>query len=141
MGLTVIFVVYFQASLIDNESQGACPMSQQGFMLCYILAQEKNCDFKVFTVSQVNPPADFLQKNVSRIFPWVEGQSGKDTSGRDIAGIRPESADSVDDFFESINTDCPHLIRPKNLKNHILGKIDGISTVSSRLQNLFSNLH
>lgn len=103
-------------------------MSQQGFMLSYILAQEKNVDFKVWTVSQVNPPADFKDKNRAKIYPFVEGISGKDINGQSIAGVMPESADKVEDFFDSVNFDCPHLKRPKNLKDHILGKIDGIST-------------
>ncbi|WAR08312.1 CLIC5-like protein [Mya arenaria] len=120
--------LYIRASLIDNETQGACPMSQQGFMLSYILAQEKNVDFKVWTVSQVNPPADFKDKNRAKIYPFVEGISGKDTNGQSIAGVMPESADKVEDFFDSVNFDCPHLKRPKNLKDHILGKVDGITT-------------
>lgn len=133
---SIIFI--FQASLIDNETQGACPMSQQGFMLSYILAQEKNVDFKVWTVSQVNPPADFKDKNRAKIYPFVEGISGKDINGQSIAGVMPESADKVEDFFDSVNFDCPHLKRPKNLKDHILGKVDGISTVSmlSNLDNI-----
>ena len=116
--------------MIDNETQGACPMSQQGFMLSYILAQEKNVDFKVWTVSQVNPPADFKDKNRAKVYPFVEGISGKDINGQSITGVMPESADKVEDFFDSVNFDCPHLKRPKNLKDHILGKVDGISTVS-----------
>lgn len=120
--------LYIRASLIDNETQGACPMSQQGFMLSYILAQEKNVDFKVWTVSQVNPPADFKDKNRAKIYPFVEGISGKDINGQSIAGVMPESADKVEDFFDSVNFDCPHLKRPKNLKDHILGKVDSIST-------------
>jgi len=123
------FFILFQASLIDNETQGACPMSQQGFMLSYILAQEKNVDFKVWTVSQVNPPADFKDKNRAKIYPFVEGISGKDINGQSIAGVMPESADKVEDFFDSVNFDCPHLKRPKNLKDHILGKVDSITTV------------
>lgn len=121
--------LYIRASLIDNETQGACPMSQQGFMLSYILAQEKNVDFKVWTVSQVSPPADFKDKNRAKIYPFVEGISGQDINGQPIAGVMPDTADKVEDFFDSVNFDCPHLKRPKNLKDHILGKIDSISTV------------
>lgn len=120
--------LYIRASLIDNETQGACPMSQQGFMLSYILAQEKNVDFKVWTVSQVNPPQDFKDKNRAKIYPFVEGISGKDINGLSIAGIMPESTEDVEKFFDSVNFDCPHLKRPTNLKDHILGKVDGILT-------------
>lgn len=105
-------------------------MSQHGFMLSYILAQEKNVDFKVWTVSQQNPPAEFKAKNSTKIYPFIEGISGKDINGQSIAGVTPESCDKVEDFFDSVNIDCPHLKRPKNLKDHILGKVDCISTVS-----------
>lgn len=104
-------------------------MSQQGFMLSYILAQEKNVDFKVWTVSQVNPPVDFKEKNRAKIYPFIEGVSGKDITGRSIEGYMPESTDDVEKFFDSVNSDCPHLKRPKNTKDHILGKVDSISTV------------
>jgi hypothetical protein len=104
-------------------------MSQQGFMLSYILAQEKNVDFKVWTVSQVNPPIDFKEKNRAKIYPFIEGVSGKDITGRSIEGYMPESTDDVEKFFDSVNSDCPHLKRPKNTKDHILGKVDSISTV------------
>lgn len=122
------YCLYIRASLIDNETQGACPMSQQGFMLSYILAQEKNVDFKVWTVSQVNPPIDFKEKNRAKIYPFIEGVSGKDITGRSIEGYMPESTDDVEKFFDSVNSDCPHLKRPKNTKDHILGKVDSIST-------------
>lgn len=120
--------LYIKASLIDNETQGACPKSQQGFMQSYILAQQKNVDFKVWTVNTLNPPQDFKDKNVGKIYPFIEGLSGRDTSGRPIAGQMPTHADDVDIFLDSVNTDCPQLKRPSALKDHILGKVDTLQT-------------
>lgn len=105
-------------------------MSQQVFMQSYILAQQKNVDFKVWTVNTLNPPQDFLTKNTCKIYPFVEGISGRDTSGRPIAGQMPVQPDDVDIFLDSLNLDCPHLKRPVSLKDHILGKVDTLQTVS-----------
>ena len=99
-------------------------------MRSYILAQQKNVDFKVWTVNRLNPPQDFKDKNVGKIYPFVEGVSGRDTSGRPIAGQMPTQADDVDTFLDAINSDCPHLKRPVTLKDHILGRVDTLQTVS-----------
>ena len=133
-----LLFLFFQASLIDNETQGACPKSQQGFMQSYILAQQKNVDFKVWTVNTLNPPADFKEKNIGKIYPFFEGLSGRDTSGRPIAGQMPTQPDDVDIFFDSVNSDCPHLKRPVSLKDHILGKVDTLQTVSMNLRRKLS---
>lgn len=120
--------LYIRASLIDGQSLGACPICQQGFMISYILAEEKNADFKVWTVNTLNPPAEFLEKNRARIYPFIEGISGNNYLGQAIADYTPDSSDDVEKFFESINSDCPELKRPTSAANSIYPKIDKIST-------------
>ena len=129
----MLFLLIFQASLIDNETQGACPKSQQSFMQSYILAQQKNVDFKVWTVNTMNPPQEFKDKNPGKMYPFIEGIGGRDTSGRPIMGQTPTQADDVDIFLDSVNSDCPRLKRPVSLKDHILGKVDTLQTVSITL--------
>ena len=99
-------------------------------MQSYILAQQKNVDFKVWTVNTMNPPQEFKDKNPGKMYPFIEGIGGRDTSGRPIMGQTPTQADDVDIFLDSVNSDCPRLKRPVSLKDHILGKVDTLQTVS-----------
>lgn len=91
--------------------KGSCPICQQWFMVAYLLAEQKNASFKVFTVQANTPPQTFKDKVQSKIFPVVIGTSGKNVNGQDISGIVYDNYDDVEKFFESINFNCPKLKR------------------------------
>lgn len=105
------FELYIKASSIDGEMKGSCPICQQWFMIAYLLAEQKNASFKVFTVQANTPPQTFKDKVQSKIFPVVIGTSGKNVNGQDISGIVYDNYDDVEKFFESINFNCPKLKR------------------------------
>lgn len=104
-------IILQQASSIDGEMKGSCPICQQWFMIAYLLAEQKNASFKVFTVQANTPPQTFKDKVQSKIFPVVIGTSGKNVNGQDISGIVYDNYDDVEKFFESINFNCPKLKR------------------------------
>lgn len=82
-------------------------------MVAYILAENKNVSFRVYTVQANMPPKSFKDRVSSHNkYPVVIGLSGKNAnSGADITDIVADDFDEVESFFESVNFDCPKLKR------------------------------
>ncbi|KAK3098859.1 hypothetical protein FSP39_023801 [Pinctada imbricata] len=95
--------------------KGSCPICQQWFMIAFLLAEENNCGFKVYTVQANMPPQSFLKKTLSKTFPVVIGLGGKNNNGADITDMVYDSFDEVEQFFESVNFDCPKLKRTQQV--------------------------
>ncbi|KAK3098134.1 hypothetical protein FSP39_016493 [Pinctada imbricata] len=109
------FELYIKASLIDGGKKGSCPICQQWFMIAFLLAEEDDCAFKVFTVQANTPPQSYTKMTLSKTFPVVLGLGGKNNDGADITDMVYDSFDEVEQFFESVNKTCPKLKRTQQV--------------------------
>lgn len=66
-----------QASSIDKERKGSCPMCHQWFMAFYILSEQGYCDLLVTTIVSENPPKYFVELGTSRRLPDVRVVKGR----------------------------------------------------------------
>ena len=108
----------FQASAIDKETKGSCPICQHWFMITCLLGENQDdIDFKVYTVQADCPPKNFgVDQGWSKKFPVVMVLAGHDKKGQDLTGTKYDTFEELELFFESINRECPELKR-KNAPN------------------------
>ncbi|CAG5122942.1 unnamed protein product, partial [Candidula unifasciata] len=110
------FELYIKASAIDKETKGSCPICQQFFMMTCLLGEnQEDIDFKVFTVQADCPPKNFAS-GWSKKYPVIMVNSGKSKTGQDLSGMMYDTFEELEQFFESINRECPELKR-KNAPN------------------------
>ncbi|BFZ24820.1 hypothetical protein BsWGS_27859 [Bradybaena similaris] len=110
------FELYIKASAIDKETKGSCPICQQFFMMTCLLGENQDdIDFKVFTVQADCPPKNFAS-GWSKKYPVIMVNSGKSKTGQDLSGMMYDTFEELEQFFESINRECPQLKR-KNAPN------------------------
>ena len=132
--LVIMTMYLFQASVIDKETKGSCPMCQHWFMIACLLGERQDdLEFKVFTVQADCPPPNFVDRGWSKKFPVVEVTSGRSKTGKDIGGMYYDTSEELGVFFESINTICPFL-KEKNAPNvSAMKACESIYTVSGTL--------
>ena len=102
-------------------------------MIAFLLAEESNVGFKVYTVQANMPPKSFQAKTLSKTFPVVIGLGGKNCNGADIMEAVYDSADEVEQFFESVNFNCPKLKRTQQVNVLALKQFADLYKVSSLL--------
>lgn len=85
-------------------------------MMTFLLGENQDgIDFKVFTVQADNPPKNFAA-GWSKKYPVVMVNSGTNKTGQDLSGAMYDTFEELEQFFESINRECPEL-KNKNAPN------------------------
>ena len=101
-------------------------------MISYLLAQNNDVKFRVYTVNTQSLPKSFekkLQKQKPSQYPVVIGLSGEDQNGQDLSSCINYCIDDVEQFFDEVNAGYPLLKRSQQANLLALRAVEDISKV------------
>ncbi|PAA80166.1 hypothetical protein BOX15_Mlig013060g1 [Macrostomum lignano] len=103
--------LFIKASHICKEDKGPCPISQQWFMVFYILAEKKYLNLFVTTVNPDMPPEAYQALEVGRHLPVARVIKGADPRGSDLSNTVFDTNDEIEQLMDIWK--CPCLALPK----------------------------
>ncbi|PAA58712.1 hypothetical protein BOX15_Mlig009590g3 [Macrostomum lignano] len=106
-----VIELFIKVSPIGREDKGPCPISQQWFMVFYLLAEKKIVNLFVTTVNPDLPPEAYQALDVGKRLPVARVIKGRDLKGTDLENLVCDTNDEIEQLMDVWR--CPALALPK----------------------------